>query len=80
MNNTPRKITNILEVMKLAAHVDDFVPETDKIHLANGTLTLDGNFTEGSHAIVRSRLPVAYRPDASAPALWLSFLDGLLYA
>lgn len=80
VNNIPRKITNILEVMKLAAHVDDFVPETDKIHLANGTLTLDGNFTEGRPDIVRSRLPVAYRPDASAPALWLSFLDGLLYA
>ena len=78
VNNIPRKITNILEVMKLAAHVDDFVPETDKIHLANGTLTLDGNFTEGRPDIVRSRLPVAYRPDASAPALWPSFLDGLL--
>lgn len=47
VNNIPRKITNILEVMKLAAHVEDFAPETDKIHLANGTLTLDGNFTEG---------------------------------
>ncbi len=80
VNNIPRKITNILEVMKLAAHVDDFVPETDKIHLANGTLKLDGSFTEGRPNIVRSRLPVAYRPDASAPALWLSFLDGLLYA
>ena len=47
VNNIPRKITNILEVMKLAAHVEDFVPETDKIHLANGTLALDGSFTEG---------------------------------
>ena len=73
VNNIPRKITNILEVMKLAAHVEDFAPEADRIHLANGTLKLDGSF-------VRSRLPVAYRPDAPAPALWLSFLDGLLYA
>lgn len=80
VNNIPRKITNILEVMKLAAHVEDFVPETDKIHLANGTLALDGSFTEGKPDIVRSRLPVAYRPDAPVPALWLSFLDGLLYA
>ena len=67
VNNIPRKITNILEVMKLAAHVDDFVPETDKIHLANGTLELDGSFTEGRPEIVRSRLPVAYHPDAPAP-------------
>ena len=27
VNNIPRKITNILEVMKLAAHVEDFAPE-----------------------------------------------------
>ena len=29
VNNIPRKITNILEVMKLAAHVEDFTPEAD---------------------------------------------------
>lgn len=80
VNNIPRKITNILEVMKLAAHIGDFVPEADRIHLANGTLKLDGSFTEGRPNIVRSRLPVAYRPDAPAPVQWLSFLDGLLYA
>ena len=80
VNNIPRKITNILEVMKLAAHVEDFAPEADRIHLANGTLTLDGSFTEGRPDIVRSRLPVAYHPGAPAPAFWLSFLDGLLYA
>lgn len=79
VNNIPRKITNILEVMKLAAHVEDFAPEADRIHLANGTLALDGSFTEGRPNIVRSRLPVAYRPDAPAPVRWLSFLDGLLY-
>ena len=80
VNNIPRKITNILEVMKLAANIGDFVPEADRIHLANGTLKLDGSFTEGRPNIVRSRLPVAYRPDAPAPVRWLSFLDGLLYA
>ena len=80
VNNIPRKITNILEVMKLAAHIEDFAPEADRIHLANGTLKLDGSFTEGRPNIVRSRLPVAYRPDAPAPVRWLSFLDGLLYA
>ena len=80
VNNIPRKITNILEVMKLAAHVEDFPPETDRIHLANGTLKLDGSFTEGRPDIVRSRLPVAYCPDAPAPTRWFSFLEGLLYA
>ena len=80
VNNIPRKITNILKVMKLAAHVEDFTPEADRIHLVNGTLALDGSFTEGRPSIVRSRLPVAYRPDAPTPVRWLSFLDGLLYA
>jgi putative DNA primase/helicase len=41
---------------------------------------LNGTFTEGRPAIVRSRLPVGYNPDAPAPVIWLNFLDGLLYA
>ena len=48
VSNIPRKISNIVELMKLAALVEDFPPEADRIHLANGTLTLDGSFTEGS--------------------------------
>ena len=79
VNNIPRKITNILEVLKLEAQVPDFPPEQDRIHLSNGTLLLNGTFTEGRPAIVRSRLPVAYNPDATAPVIWLNFLDGLLY-
>ena len=31
VNNIPRKVSNILEVMKLAAHVEDFAPEADRI-------------------------------------------------
>ena len=80
VNNIPRKITNILEVLKLEAHVPDFPPEQDRIHVANGTLLLNGTFTVGRPAIVRSRLPVAYNPDAPAPMIWLNFLDGLLHA
>ena len=79
VNNIPRKVSNILEVMKLAAQVDDFPPLQDWIHLSNGTLMLDGSFIPGKPEIVRSRLPVAYNPDAPEPALWLSFLNGLLY-
>ena len=29
---------------------------------------------------MRSRLPVAYNPDAPVPVIWLGFLDGLLHA
>ena len=53
VSNIPRKISNIVELMKLAALVEDFPPETDRIHLANGTLMLDGTFTEGKAEIVR---------------------------
>ena len=52
VNNIPRKITNILEVLKLEAQVSDFPPEQDRIHVANGTLLLNGTFTEGRPAIV----------------------------
>ena len=79
VNNIPRKINNILEVLKLEAQVGDFPPQADRVHLANGTLFLDGRFTEGRPQIVRNRLPVAYRPDAPEPNRWLRFLDDLLY-
>ncbi len=79
VNNIPRKINNILEVMKLEAQVNDFPPEADRIHLANGTLFLDGRFAEGKTQIVRSRLSIAYCPDAPEPTRWLRLLDDLLY-
>ena len=79
VSNVPRKISNIMELMKLAARVDDLPPEADRIHLANGTLFLDGTFTEGRGKIVRSRLPVAYNHNAPKPECWLKFLGELLY-
>ena len=79
VSNIPRKISNIMELMKLAARVEGLPPESDRIHLANGTLMLDGSFTEGRSKIVRSRLPVAYDPNAPKPERWLKFLGELLY-
>ena len=80
VNNIPRKITNILEVLKLEAQVPDFPPEQDRIHVSTGTLLLNGTFTEGRPTIVRNRLPVVYNPHAPTPVTWLKFLDGLLHA
>ena len=68
-----------MELLKLEAMVEDLPPQPDRIHVANGTLMLDGRFIEGKKEIVQSRLPVSYNPNAAAPALWLNFLDGLLY-
>ncbi len=79
VDNIPKKVSNIIEVMKLEAQVADLPPQPDRIHLANGTLMLDGTFTEGRADIVRSRLPISYHPEAPKPETWLKFLDGLLY-
>ena len=79
VNNIPKKISNILEVLKLEAQAEDLLPEPDRVHLSNGTLLLDGTFTEGKPEIVRNRLPVAYNPDAPQPVRWLQFLEELLY-
>ena len=46
-NNVARKVGCILDLLKLSAQVDDFPPVTNCIHLANGTLNLNGSFQEG---------------------------------
>ena len=79
ISNIPKKISNILEVMKMEAQAPDLPPEPDRIHLSNGTLLLDGSFVEGRPRIVRNRLPVRYNPDAPSPEIWLRFLSDLLY-
>ena len=77
--NLAKKVTNVVDVLKLAAQVEDFPPVTDRIALANGTLYLDGTFQEGKPEIVRNRLPVKYDPKATQPTHWLRFLSDLLY-
>ncbi len=76
--NIPRKIRNIVDVLALEARSDDLRPQTDRIHLTNGTLFTNGKFVEGKPEIVLLRLPVAYNPNASKPEVWLKFLNGLL--
>ena len=78
-NNVARKVGNILDLLKLSAQMDDFPPVTNCIHLANGTLYLNGNFQEGKPEVVRNRLPVRYNPKAAQPTHWLRFLSDLLY-
>ena len=77
--NLAKKVTNVVDVLKLAAQEEDFPPVTDRIALANGTLYLDGTFQEGKPEIVRNRLPVKYDPKAAQPVHWLRFLSDLLY-
>jgi len=77
--SVPKKISNIIELLRITAHVDDFPPQIDRIHVANGTLFLDGSFSDVKEEIVRSRFPVSYNPLALRPVTWLRFLEGLLH-
>ncbi len=77
--NMNRKINNLIDLMKIIAKTDKLLPQTDRIHLSNGTLFLDGRFVPGCGEIVRSRFPVAYVPNPEPPRLWLRFLSELLY-
>ncbi len=72
------KIRNIIELLKIVAYRADFPPEEDRIHVQNGTLFLDGTMDNVSCYVVRSRLPIAYNPNAPEPAQWKAFLEELL--
>ena len=68
-----KKVTNILETIKLLAFSDPFPIEQDCIHLQNGVYHLpDGSFQE-SRLFCQNRLPVKYDPKAASPDRWLTF-------
>ena len=73
-----KRVNNLLEALRLEAYAPDLPIQRDRIHVANGTLLLDGTFSS-DREFCRNRLPVAYKPDAPAPETWLRFLGELLY-
>jgi len=73
VTNIPKKISNIIELLRITAFVEDFPPAADRIHLSNGTLLLDSTFDPPKESIVRSRFPVAYNPEAPPPQVWLRY-------
>lgn len=73
-----KKVSNLVEVLRMECCVDTLPLYEDRIHMANGTLFLNGGFS-GNKDFCRNRLSVAYNPDAAEPAQWLSFLSQLLY-
>ena len=78
IKNIPHTINNIAELLKYYDAGVDLTPQQDRVHLANGTLFMDGTFVEGKQEIVRTRLPVRYNPEAPKPETWLRFLRDLL--
>ena len=73
-----RKVQNILDALRLMCYSEPLPIQTDCIHVANGTLFLDGTFQEEKEFCM-NRLPISYNPDASKPEKWLTFLEQLLY-
>ena len=72
-----RKVDGLVEALRSEAYLEDLPVQTDRIHVANGTLFLDGGFTE-EKIFCRDRLPVCYDPAAMPPVRWLRFLSELL--
>ncbi len=73
-----KKTANLIDVLRVESYSTPLPLHTDRIHMKNGTLFLDGTFTE-SKEYCTNRLPVKYRKNAPLPAKWLQFLSELLY-
>lgn len=72
-----KRASGLLEMLKLEAYVTDLPVHEDRLHVANGTLFLNGEFTEQKE-LCRNRLPVRYNAAAPQPVTWLHFLSELL--
>ena len=72
-----KHVDGLVEGLRSEAYLEALPVQTDRIHVANGTLFLDGGFTE-EKTFCRNRLPVCYDPVALPPLRWLQFLSELL--
>ena len=72
-----KKVSGLLEVLRMECCVESLPIQEDRIHVENGTLYLDGSFSE-EKAFCRNRLPVCYNPNAGEPVQWKAFLSQLL--
>lgn len=73
-----KKVSNLVEVLRMECCIDVLPLYEDRIHMANGTLFLNGSFS-AEKDFCRNRLPVTYNLDAPEPTQWLHFLSQLLY-
>lgn len=77
-SNITRKITQIMDTIRLLSNRGGILNRDDVINVSNGTLYNDGTFLDRKDICI-NRLPVAYNPKAPRPEKWLEFLDSLLY-
>lgn len=67
-----KKVTNLLDVMRMECCTEKLPLYQDRIHVANGTYYLNGTFRPEKD-FCRNRLPVSYNPEAPQPVTWLHF-------
>lgn len=73
-----RKTELLLQAIKLACTADPPEIQTDRIHVANGTYFMNGQFVSDKEYCM-NRMAVAYMPDAPKPVRWMQFMEELLY-
>ena len=76
-SSVPRKVDNILGVMRMECGRRNLPVQEAAIHVANGTYTLKDGFRQ-ERFVCRNRLPVSYRPNCPEPERWHAFLEELL--
>lgn len=72
-----KKVDHLLDTIKLEAYSEPLPLQMDRIHVSNGTLFMNGEFTEQKDFCL-NRLPVIYNPDEEKPVRWLRFVEELL--
>lgn len=72
-----KRVTSLVEALRLEGQVYQFPYREDLIHLANGTYDLYRGFSR-EKMICRYRLPARFDEDRPDPTLWLEFLNQLL--
>lgn len=74
-----KKVDDIMKDLRIKAQVTGLLPQTDRVHVQNGTVFLDGSFIEAQNEIVRSRFPVRFNPKVKKPERWLKSLSELFW-
>jgi putative DNA primase/helicase len=72
-----KKATTLLDALRIRCYSPPLPFQTDRIHVANGTYFLSGDFSTQKEFCM-NRLPVKYLPGAPEPSRWLAFLGQLL--
>ena len=71
------RVTQLLSALQYEAYSPEIVLDPNEIHILNGTLNIDGTFTE-EKKFCYNRLNVRYNPEAEVPTVFLKFLEELL--